>query len=769
MLSQKLAHYLRYGLVGILYAILLTPLILPTGLLFPFITGKTVFFRLAVEAAIFLYVWLALVDKNYRPKMNLISWLVVVFGAIVFLTALTGVNFYKSFWGTIERGEGFLTVSHLIIYFLILIWTFKSKKEWLNYLTGAVVVGFLVEGYAVLQKLNAEKFLWWKIIHSGEGRLSATIGNAAFLGAYTLQIFYLSLLLFFERKHLAGKIFFAVSGFLSLYVLYHTQTRGALLGLLITLPLLILFFIFGRGGEKMIGEEKMRRGKIAALSLLLIIIALGATIWFNRNSAWVKKQPTLNRLANISKNDITTQSRFFAWDSSWRGWKDRFLLGYGWENYNIAFNKYFHAEIFMDQGSQLWFDRAHNTVFDVAVATGFFGILVYLAIFGAALRNLWRASKISFWGPRILMAALLAHFLQNIFVFDVLSTYILLFNLLAVTVFLTGNGRLTTNNLQPARTADAVQSGGQTTNNKQHATSDEIYIIPAAIVLLILIFCAYVFNLKPLKANKVVVDALIASSAGQEQKAVDIFKTAIDLGTYQTPEARQKLADNILGSNTTQNGLTNEQVAKNYELTIAELEKNIEAAPWDVQNYLYLMAILNRGAAYDARRLQEILDWGEKALKLSPTRPQTYFEMGQAYVGMKKYDEAMAAFKNGVDLNPNTMESRWNLMAAYIVAGKDDLAKEQYNFMVSKRYDFNDIENLQRLYRIYAVAGRMNDMILVLEKIAELYPSGDAYAKLAAAYAQVGEKEKARAAVGKAVELNPALKPEAQKFLEMLK
>lgn len=763
MLLQKLAHYLRYGLVGVLYAILLTPLVLPTGLLFPFITGKTVFFRLAVEAAIFLYVWLALVDKNYRPKMNLLTWLMVVFGGIVFLTGLTGVNFYKSFWGTIERGEGFLTVSHLIIYFLILIWTFKSKKEWLNYLTGAVIVGFLVDGYALLQKLKVEKFLWLKIIHSGEGRLSATIGNAAFLGAYTLQIFYLSLLLFFERKQLVGKVFFVVSGILSLFVLYHTQTRGALLGLLITLPLLILFFIFGRGGEKIIGEEKIRRGKIIALSILLFIIALGTTVWFNRNSAWVKNQPTLNRLANISKNDITTQSRFFAWDSSWKGWKDRFLLGYGWENYNIAFNKYFHAEIFMDQGSQLWFDRAHNTVFDVAVATGLFGILVYLAIFGAALRNLWRASKISFWGPRILMAALAAHFLQNIFVFDVLSTYILMFNLFGFTVFLSSkqsaspaSGQLTTNNQQ-------------TTNNKQHTASDEIYTIPAAIVLLVLIFCAYVFNLKPLKANKVVVEALIASSGGAEQKAVDIFKTAIDLGTYQTSEARQKLADNILVSNTNQNGLTNEQVAKNYELSITELKNNIRQAPLDVQNYLYLMAVLNRSASFDARRLQEAIDWGEQAIKLSPARPQTYFEMGQAYIGMKKYDEAIAVFKKGVDLNPNTMESRWNLMAAFIVAGKDGLAKEQQDFMASKGYDFNYSENLQRLYRIYAVAGRMNEMILILEKIAELYPSGDAYAKLAAGYAQIGEKEKARAAVAKAVELNPALQTEARKFLEMLK
>jgi len=532
-----------------------------------------------------------------------------------------------------------------------------------------------------------------------------------------------------------------------LFILYHTQTRGAILALIATLPLLAVLFIFARGGEgekKWVVSKKIR--KIFSVVLILLLLLIGF-VWLSKNSSWVKKQPTLNRLVGISKNDITTQSRFLAWDSSWNGWKDRFLLGYGWENYNVAFNKYFHAEIFVDQGSQLWFDRAHNTPFDIAVATGLVGLLVYLAIFGAAFKNLWRAGKVGFFGPRILLAALLAHFLQNIFVFDVLSTYLVMFMIFAYVCFLT--------------------SGQKAMAEKKN--NDDLQIVPVAIVLVVLIFAAYVFNIKPLKANLRAVDALWAAAEGKKQSAFDIFKDAIDMGTYQTPELRQKLADNIMGQNSTQNGLTNDQVIKNYELTVSELKKNIAVAPEDVQNYLYLMAILNRGAAYDSRRLQEVLDWGEKALPLSPTRPQTYFEMGQAYVGMKKYDEAIAAFKKGVELNPETMESHWNLMAVYIVAGKDDLAKEQYDFMTSRNYDFNYSENLQRLYRIYAVAGRKDKVVLVLEKMVELYPGGDTYAKLAAGYAQIGDKEKARLAVEKAVELDPSLQTEAQKFLEMLK
>jgi O-antigen ligase/Flp pilus assembly protein TadD len=752
MNTQKLQKYIKYALIGSLYAILLTPILVSSKYLFPFITTKTMYFRLFVELAIFLYFWLAVINKNYRPKMTKLSWCVVIFSGIIFLTAITGVNFYKSFWGTIERGEGFLTISHLIAYFLILSWTFKSKKEWINYFTGIVIVGLCVEFYALFQKLKVQKFLFWQIINSGEGRLSATIGNAAFLGAYSLQMFYLSLFLFFARKHLVWKIFLAFSCVLSLFILYHTQTRGAIVGLVATLPLLILSFIFVDKSSKEENKEKQKKVKIVALAFLLLIFGFIATVYFNRNSKLVQNQSTLQRIVSISKTDITTQSRFMAWDSSWNGWKDKFLLGYGWENYNIAFNKYFHPEIFVDQGSQLWFDRAHNTIFDIAVATGIFGLLAYLAIFFIACKTFWNSSKKEFFPARILFFALLAHFLQNIFVFDVLASYIGLFNIFAFASFLYLENK--NNNIAPEKQDNNIK--------------DSNYIL-AIIAFLILFFAAYIFNIKPLKANLLAVDGLIASSQNKEQSAINFFKQGIDIGTYQTPELRQKLADNTLLQNTNNNGLTNEQVAKNFDLTISELKKNIENAKLDVQNYLYLMAILNRSASFDANRYNEVISLGEKAILLSGARPQIYFEMGQARVAQKKYAEAIEYFKKGVDLNPKTMESRWNLMAAYIVAGQDDNAKEQYNFMEANGYNFDRNENLQRFYRIYAVAGKKQEMTQVLERIAELYPSGENYARLAAAYAEIGEKEKAKLAVAKAVELDPSLKAEADRFLEILK
>ncbi|HRY63705.1 MAG TPA: O-antigen ligase family protein, partial [Patescibacteria group bacterium] len=355
-INQQIARYLRYSLWVCLYLILLTPLLIGNDFIFPFISLKTFFFRILVEIGLLLYFLLALLDANYRPRFNKLTGSILIFGVIVLITSLTGVNPYRSFWGTIERGEGFLTVSHIILWCFLLIQMFRTRQQWLNYFCASVTVSFLVGLYALAQVYT---HISWVI--GADGRLSSTLGNAAYLGAYSLGHFWLCLILLFERKKVYWRALFAVLAAFELFILWRSETRGALLSLgLVLLILLVISAITNRD----------RRIKIFSMVVLFIILTSSFFAWSNRHAEWVKKSNTLSRLANISLNDTTTESRLLAWNSSWRGWQERFMLGYGWENYNIAFNKYFHAEIFRDNGSQIWFDRAHNTVFDVAVASG---------------------------------------------------------------------------------------------------------------------------------------------------------------------------------------------------------------------------------------------------------------------------------------------------------------------------------------------------------------------------------------------------------------
>lgn len=739
MSTQKLIQYLSIALKVVLYLILLTPVLISARYLFPFITTKTMYFRLLIELAIILYAALVLISDEYKPKMTKLSWAIIIFGFIILLTGLTGVDFYRSFWGTIERGEGFITISHLIIYFLLLTWTFKSNKDWLNYLSVLVGVGVLVDFYAILQRANVENFfLFGRIIHPGEGRLSSTLGNAAFLGAFTLAQFFLSVLLFFKRGHWLWKIIFALTALLNILILFQTQTRGAGLALSVVLILVSLFYAL---------KSPEKNKKIIAATLFGFLIMTGLLIWLNKNSSFVQNNNMLRRLVSISKSDITTESRLAAWQTSWNGWHDRFIFGYGWENYNIAFNKYFPAIIYKDAGSQLWFDRAHNTIFDIAVATGFVGLINYLTIFGLALYYLFKKIKQDFDFSVILIALLTAHFIQNIFVFDVLANYIILFTVFALVSF----------------THNATETETSFKNSKK-----DFNIFILVITILIVSFISYVLNFKPLSANKLGIKAMSMVNVN-ENETVQNFVKAINLNTYQTMELRQKLADNVLVSNRQKNGLTNLDVYNNYQSSINEIKKNINEHPQDVQNYLYLMALLNQAGGYDAKNYEEIIKWGEKALVLSPTRPQIYFEMGQAKITQKKFSEGIEYFKKAIILNPEAQESHWNLFAAYTLTNQDKTAEEEYNWLNNNGFDFNVMQNLNRLYNIYLLANKKDKLVEVMEKITNLEPTASNYAKLSAVYKEAEQIDKARTAVLKAVELDPTLKTEADKFLELLK
>jgi len=42
---------------------------------------------------------------------------------------------------------------------------------------------------------------------------------------------------------------------------------------------------------------------------------------------------------------------------AWEGVKEKPLLGWGQENFNLVFNKYYEPSLY---GQEVWFDRVHN-------------------------------------------------------------------------------------------------------------------------------------------------------------------------------------------------------------------------------------------------------------------------------------------------------------------------------------------------------------------------------------------------------------------------
>ena len=145
---------LKYLVWGGLFIIPFIPFIVPTSMFFPFITGKGFVFRILVEIVFGLFVALSLLDASYRPKMTWITKSVLLFGLIVFVADLFGVNPYKSIWSNYERMEGFVLIAHMVMYYLVLSSVLNTKNLWNNFINTNIVASTIMSIYGFFQAVG---------------------------------------------------------------------------------------------------------------------------------------------------------------------------------------------------------------------------------------------------------------------------------------------------------------------------------------------------------------------------------------------------------------------------------------------------------------------------------------------------------------------------------------------------------------------------------------------------------------------------------------
>src|SRR3989344_5909496 len=368
---MKTNNILKYLIYGGLFLLPFIPLIITSSMYFPFITEKNFTFRILAEIIIGFWAMLAVRDARYRPKFSLISYAVLAFVAIIALADTFGVYPYKSFWSNYERMEGLVTLLHLLGLFFVASSVLKTEKLWSRFFHTSIGVSVILGIYSLFQLSGAIK------INQGGVRVDGTLGNATYLAVYML--FHIFLTAFFlAKRHYAKKgvgeffsdyanyIYGAVIALQSV-ILYYTASRGPILGLIggiFISSILIAVFERERNGIR----------KISFAALATIIVISGSFIAL-RDRDFVRNSKVLARFSDISVGERTTRSRFMIWNMAYQGFKERPILGWGQENFNYVFNKYYNPKMY---GQEPWFDRAHNIVFDRLVDGGAPGPLAHL-------------------------------------------------------------------------------------------------------------------------------------------------------------------------------------------------------------------------------------------------------------------------------------------------------------------------------------------------------------------------------------------------------
>ncbi len=396
----------------ILFALILltalTPLVFFDKLPFPFITEKTLYFRLLVDIMLCVWAVVAFQNKDYLAKQTPLNFAVILLASVTLLTAIFGYDFQYSFWSGLERMEGFMGLFYLLVYFFILSSSLKKPQQWLTLFMFSCGVACVLVLWSVFKEFQAVKV--------GE-RLFSNLGNPTYLGLYLLLHLFLLGFILFESSSKTKRFCYLMLPILLIGLLM-TQSRSTILGLLVGVLVLLIFTIKS--------SPKIRL--FLGVFVLVGVVPAVALFSFRDNKQLLENHTTINRVITVLTSKTTGISRLNNWEIAFEGFKEKPILGWGQENYQVVFAKYFKPEMYNDAP---WYDRSHNFLLDALVSGGIVGILAFLLPFGLFGYFTVRFKTLSNVQKGLFIGVLVAYFTHNFFGFDSLTGMMAMWLILA--------------------------------------------------------------------------------------------------------------------------------------------------------------------------------------------------------------------------------------------------------------------------------------------------------------------------------------------------
>ncbi|OGG90358.1 hypothetical protein A3G12_02095 [Candidatus Kaiserbacteria bacterium RIFCSPLOWO2_12_FULL_54_10] len=617
----------RWVALGALFLIPLAPLVVANSYFFPFITGKAFYLRILIEIAVVAWVVLALLDKEYRPRFSWIGAAAIGFVVWMFIADAFALNAVKAFWSNFERMEGWMLLVHLLGLFFAMSAVLRAEKKWRAWFLASLGVAVIISGYALLQ-LNGSL-----AIHQGSVRIDATLGNSAYLAIYFLFNIFIALWLALTEKYSWLKWSLIAFAVIETTLLFYTETRGTVIGLILGLTLAALLTAITAG-------KSARRGAVGALVLISIIVG---GFYLSRDSSFVQNNHALQRIASISLAD--GQTRFTIWSMAFEGVRERPVIGWGQEGFNYVFNKYYDPSLY---NQEPWFDRAHNAFIDWLTAGGVPALLLYLSLFGTAFALLWKNPELSRPERIVLTAALVGYAVHNVFVFDNLYSYIYFFAILALI------------DSQVARPIEWFEKAPELP--PLYGTT---YALPiAAVVAGTLIWFV---NITGMQVAAKLIAALSPSPAGVSGN-IAIFEDIVTRSPFALQEVREQLVS-FAASVAQSSQATNEEKQKAVMLAFNEMQKQVTAYPLDAREHLQLSYVY-RVAGDNANALKEV----QAAILLSPKKEGFWTEAGTIEWNLGDMKAAQESFNTAYMLGPQFQNLALYAIAGNIAAGDQDSA-----------------------------------------------------------------------------------------------
>jgi O-antigen ligase/tetratricopeptide (TPR) repeat protein len=702
------------------------------SMFFPYITGKSFAFRILVEIMLAAYVILAVKDPKYRPRSSMLMWTVLAFTLWMAAATFLSVDPIKSFWSNFERMDGYITILHMFAFFVVAGAVLGAEKWWDTFFRVSVGASMVQGLYALLQLVGTIQ------ISSQSGpRIDTSFGNAIYIAVFMLFNVFLTLyLLVRDRRSPMLQAVYGIALVLQFLAIYYSQTRGALLGVVGGL-LVMGIYIAIRAKEPQ--WKTIRRWSFGLLGTLVILAGLFFAL---KDTSFVRHSATLNRIASISLSDATTQARFTIWrDMAIPGALEKPVFGWGQENFNFVFNKYYQPSMY---GQEQWFDRTHNEFLDWLISGGFPAFVLYVLFFLIAAWAIIR-SELNAPEQAAFLGLLAAYGFSNLTVFHDLMSFAYFFIVLAF---------LHTQSWNPLpRFMPYLRP-----------TSDRAISIVAPLVAIVVLGGAWMLNAPGLTRAQTLLVALSnndpkTGTALSPEQHVATFKTALsegELGKQETLEQLFQFASNGIAPSTSINPATKDQV---YAFTRSAGEDFLKSRPNDARLELFMSVFLAQFGKYD-----DAITYLNQALTHSPDKQQILFQLGSLYLQKGDIPKALEVLKKAYDLEPAYESARILYAGALYYAGRtsegDALLTAAFGTVL---YD-ND-----QLLQIYSNTKKFDRVIGIWKARVEKSPKdANLMLDLASAYFASGDAANTIASLKKVAELNPTMAGEVSNLITQI-
>lgn len=611
-----------------LFLAVLTPLLVVPGIANPYVTTRTVVFRILMELGLVGFVWLV-TSRETRSNLRREPFLraLAAFVAVAALAAVVSPAPYRSLFGDVERLWGIWGWFHFLVFY-VLLRVFLDDEGWRTLFGLVSLVATCAAAYMAFQAFGAPVDV--PVYGAREGRLYGTMGNPAYMAAFALLALGVALYMALSASGGRARLLYGAVAAIQVPVLLFAGTMSSFLGVVAASVVAAALAVaaFPRYRPWLIGG-----GALLALAVLVPVLLARA----NPDAAWVGRVPLLSRLATVGSSAATVSLRLTAWGVAWHGFLDRPLLGWGMDNFNLVWDAHFPPAYYvLRPGNTLW-DRAHSAYMEILATLGVAGVVAFIAMGGALLhgiRTAWRAGRLD-RRDAILFAALVAAYGTYLVAWFEDINSLMLF--IAIAAFSTHR----------AAGRAPLEFGAAKTRRAAPA-------ILTALTLLLVVAAGYYHGVWRIRA----MHALDRAGRPQEVEA-----NLADLFTATAPVLPDRTRGIVL--------------LNRYLRRLADEDMD------GLRSDPYRSRVFDDAVRRALDRVGAEVDRDPRNSMLRMQQGDLLILAAQFYGSREAYEAALQAYRQAIRLSPGRIRHRHLLASAYLMAGDTDAAMAQLDTALS--------------------------------------------------------------------------------------